>query len=297
MPYGLPSSSQLMIEILDGIGSEGNALFRMLRNLGSDPGEIYSFHDNLLHSDQPSVDAFLEHWPKFVDMGKQAIAARLIPKEKKSQFPHRSIQKGDSWYQYLFGKLSVASPDEFTKNKLAIVTFNYDRSIEHYFFTTLKHRYNLQDKECVDLISEIPIIHVHGSLGKLPWQGSPSRPYGPKNSAPHVADISDAEIKSASLQIKVVSEADKRSQEFKKAYQEMHNATKIFFLGFGYYDLNLKRLRIRSITGDPYDGDVYGTSYGMGDSNLKIIKRKWGVQFIFPPVKIYNFLRDHVILE
>ena len=227
--YGLPLGYELMKEILDGISSEDNALFRRLRDLGNDTSDINSFHENLLYSDQPSVDAFLEHWDKFVDMGKQAIATCLIPKESESQFPHRSIQKGDSWYQYLMGKLSVSSPDEFTKNKLAIVTFNYDRSIEHYLFTTLKHRYDLQDKECADLVSKIPIIHVHGSLGNLPWQGYPSRPYGPRSSRPHGTDISDAEIKSASLQIKVVSEADKRSREFKKAFQVMGSAKKYSF--------------------------------------------------------------------
>lgn len=296
MPYGLPSGSQLMQEILGGISSGGNALFRRLRDLGNGPGEIASFHDNLLHSDQPSVDAFLEHWDKFVDMGKQAIAACLIPKESKSQFAYRS-KEGDSWYQYLFGKLSVASPDEFAKNKLAIVTFNYDRSIEYYLFTTLKHRYNLQDKECADLINKIPIIHVHGSLGNLPWQGYPSKPYGPRSSTPHGADISDTEIKSASLQIKVVSEADKRSPDFRRAYQALGRATRIFFLGFGYYELNLKRLRIKSITGYPdYGEDVYGTSYGMGSSDLETINRKWNITFK-DPVKIYDFLRNHVVLE
>jgi len=195
------------------------------------------------------------------------------------------------------GKLSVSSPDEFTKNKLAIVTFNYDRSIEHYLFTTLKHRYNLQDKECADIIKKIPIIHVHGSLGKLPWQGSRSRSYGQKIMERHGADISDKEIIDASRQIKVVSEADKRSPEFKKAYQVINNATKIFFLGFGYYELNLKRLRIKSITGYPdYGEDVYGTSYGMGNSDLEIINRGWNIKFK-DPVKIYDFLRNHVILE
>jgi len=298
MPYGLPSGSQLMKEILDGIASEGEALFRRLRALGNDPDEIDSFHKNLLRSDQPSVDAFLEHWLDFVNMGKQAIAACLIPKEIESQFAYRS-REGDSWYQYLIGKLSVASPDEFTKNKLAIVTFNYDRSIEHYLFTTLKHRYNLQDKECADLMSEIPIIHVHGSLGKLPWQGHPSRPYGPRIPTPNYADVSDAAIKGASQQIKVVSEADKRSSEFTKAYQEMKNATKIYFLGFGYYELNLKRLRIKSITGgifSEYSEDAHGTSHEMGKSDLKTITSKWGIKFK-DPVKIYDFLRNYVILE
>lgn len=294
MPYGLPSGSQLMNEILNGISSEGAYLFRRLQDLGNDSDEIASFHDNLLHSDQPSVDAFLEHWDEFLYIGKQAMAARLIPKESKSQFAHRS-KEGDSWYQYLLEKLSVASPDEFTKNKLAIITFNYDRSIEYYLFTTLKHRYNLQDKECAEIIREIPIIHVHGSLGNLPWQGSPSMPYGQKSYKPNGNDIPDAKIKNATVQIKVVSEADKTSKEFKEAHQVMDRVEKIFFLGFGYYELNLRRLRIKSITDSPYV-DVYGTSYGMGNSDLEIIKKGWNIKFI-NPVKIYNFLRNYVILE
>jgi len=33
--------------------------------------------------------------------------------------------------------------DEFQNNKLAIVTFNYDRSLEQYFYQRLKHTYSL----------------------------------------------------------------------------------------------------------------------------------------------------------
>jgi len=294
-PYGLPLGSKLLNEILNGLSSSGHGFFRRLEELGNHPKDINSFHENLLHSDQPSVDAFLEHWPSFLKLGKQAIAAFLIPKEIKSAFSTRST-KGISWYQYLIGKLSVSSADELYENKLSIITFNYDRSFEYYLFKTLKHRYNLENKDCAEVVSSIPIIHVHGSLGNLPWQGTPAREYGQKKSTSNGPVISNEEIIEASEQIKVVSEAGKRSTEFEQAYQELCKATRIYFLGFGYYGPNLKKLRIK-------DGishsqiDIYGTSIGIGKSDLILITEEWKINFKPSPSRIYDFLRDDVILR
>jgi len=47
------------------------------------------------------------------------------------------VQATKSWYEYLFNQLTTRF-DDFEKNKLSILTFNYDRSLEFYLFTCMR---------------------------------------------------------------------------------------------------------------------------------------------------------------
>ena len=75
--------------------------------------------DELSASGQYSVDAFLEHCPEFLDMGKAAIAFELSKNERRQRLYE------PSWYQYLFNRMCRRFED-FAANRLTIVTFNYD---------------------------------------------------------------------------------------------------------------------------------------------------------------------------
>jgi len=297
-PYDFPLGGELLDEVKGGISKESANLFRRLKELNHAPSFIENFYDNLVYADPLSIDAFLEHRDEFLPIGKLAIAYCLIPRENKDLLFKRGKGLGPSWYQYLFNKLKASSPDEFGNNQLAIITFNYDRSIEYYLFTVLQHTYKLSDEKCANILERIPIIHVHGSLGLMPWQGKPSRPYGPLKFNAHGAFITNDELLNASKQIMVISEDIDTSPEFDIAYEEMENATKIIFLGFGYHEMNLKRLRINAIANIP-NIQVLGTSLGMGISDLNTIRSKWKIQFMkpFKNQKIYDFLRDEVVLN
>jgi len=56
------------------------------------------------------------------------------------------FERGD-WYQYFCDKLNT-SFEEFDQNKISIITFNYDRSLEHSLFTALKNSYGKNDRDC-----------------------------------------------------------------------------------------------------------------------------------------------------
>src|SRR5205085_958335 len=81
-------------------------------------------------------------------------------------FPPRST---GSWYQYLLNVLlREDGTAHFQPNSLGIITFNYDRSLEAYLHYALQSRFRIHGDEAAAVLSEIPIIHVHGILGSYP---------------------------------------------------------------------------------------------------------------------------------
>ena len=228
MDYGFPSGRELLQEIKEGISTMDEELYAKLAESEQIPDIITDLYEGLVHADPLSIDAFLERRIKYIHLGKLAIAFTLIPKEIETKLFNR---KSLHWYQYLSDNLSqnAFSPEDFGNNQLAIITFNYDRSIEHYLYTRFQHTYGLKDdkEKCAEIIKKIPIIHVYGSLGPLPWQQKPGTLYGQSHPLywQHVKTVSYAIAKPASDNIKIIPEAKDTSEEFDKAYQRKEEDT------------------------------------------------------------------------
>ena len=52
------------------------------------------------------------------------------------------------WYVYLFNQLG-ARKDDFNKNRISIITYNYDRSLEYFLFVALKFSYGISMAEAL----------------------------------------------------------------------------------------------------------------------------------------------------
>jgi hypothetical protein len=295
MPYGYPSGGQLLERICGGLGSEDKLVF--LREYGIERDEVELFTSVLRGSKQPSVDAFLEHQPAFQNLGKLAIAMELMDCED-DQFMQNSEHRDGGIYQYLLNKMN-AGWDELTLNRLSIVTFNYDRSLEHYLFGALKSTYGKSDAEVAGVLKQIRIIHVHGCLGPLRWQGTDGRPYfsplrqysdfvaepGGRDRAMNRLRVEGAgplayvlaAVQKASEQIIIVSKAQPDTPEFESAKSALVEAERVYFLGFGYLSANLQRLGmgtekmlIRPAAGKPY----WGSGLGLGAAErTKVLDR------------------------
>lgn len=285
-PYGFPSGREILNEIRKNLPPYNpQRWMHILRELHIEQALVGEFVENLIRSGRPSVDAFLEHRNEYLEVGKLVIALSLIPHENEDKL--FSSHRGEHSYEYLLNKL-IALPGIFGTNRLTIITFNYDRSIEHYLFTALKSSYRISDGKCAEMMKRIPIIHVHGQLGKLPWQGEKSRPYN--------TDTDHDKVRLAGDQIKVISEKEYTSPDFEIAFDKMIEAEKIYFLGFGYNEMNLHRLKIDEIS-KISNKTIQGTSYGLGRSEMKDIEEKWGIHFPIQNVKILGFLKDIASLK
>jgi hypothetical protein len=276
MPFGYPSGISLVKTVVEKIRT--NEWTGLLLELGFAAEEIENFRNSLARSGRTSIDAFIEHRTEFMRIRKAAIARALVPYEAEPRLFELNAET--NWYLYLYGKMA-APWEEFGSNKLSVITFNYDRSIEHFLFTSLKNSYGKSDEQCTSVMRTVPIVHVHGQLGYVPWQGEHGRPYEPSFS------IRDLEI--ATNRIKIISEDIIEDPEFAQAHTLIQNAQKIYFLGFGYNNTNMNRLRPDLLKRKA----VWGTCYNLGIAEIEELKTRWRfLRLAAPAYDIMGFLKN-----
>jgi hypothetical protein len=283
--FGYPMGSELREMLINQLfitDGDGTPAVRMLRRLDFSDEIIKEFREALWKSGTNSVDEFLEHRTAFISVGKAAIAEALIKFENSDNL----FAPRPTWYQSLF-KHTNSRFEEFGDNALLIITFNYDRSLEEYLYQALLNKYGKSEAETADALQKIPIVHVHGSLGYLPWQASGGRRY---------AVTEDHEqIRLAADSIKIVHEEP--GPEFQQAKELLRQADKIVILGFGYHESNLDRL----FSGVQLPDGIYGSFFGFTHLEMETIKQRFGryggnLQGT-SEFDCLNFLREWVVLE
>jgi hypothetical protein len=247
IPYDFPSGLKLVREIVQVLGNlktNDPTLYTTFLEMGIEADELNNFHDALLGSHAQSVDAFLEHNPKYLRVGKAAIAARLIPYEKPIALLY-AMQNNTAgeWYSYMFNRLATDF-DAYIANQVAFLTFNYDRSLEHFLLGAIKNMHGRSEQESIDKLNAMPIIHLHGSLGKLPHESEMSRAYEPT--------ISAKTLEIAMKEIRIVSEEDAAGDRvFSTAQYWLAQAQIICLLGFGFHETNIRRLNLSQFIDRP----------------------------------------------
>lgn len=292
MPFGFPSGRKLVALIVDMLQNQESQTFNLLIDHAHERDHIIDFRENLVLSGRSSVDEFLEYRTDFVNVGKESIAAALLSFEKTANL--FDVHMDANWYQYLFGQLNTSFED-FVRNELAIITFNYDRSLEHYLFTSLKHSYKKDDEECAERLNKIPIVHVHGKLGRFSWEKS-HHSIVPYDASSH-PDKLGLMVGRGGENIKIIHESIEGDPEFDEAYKLLEAAERIYFLGFGFHEINLKRLRVESLCEPEVPVQaICGTSYGLSQRQIQLVKgyRKTPNLLIdLYPQEIYDFLYNN----
>jgi len=274
VPYGYPSGGKLRMEICDNsvTASSFIDLLKTESTVGIDTSSSNHFVDIFFRADE-SIDFFLSKNPEFSDVGKIAIVYRILEAERNSKFREETNIEGQNWYSILLDRMrkDLTKSDDyqaFGENKVSFITFNYDRSLEHYLFDTLmasfyeKAKESYHRKRIVDQINCIPIIHVYGKIGNLNWQGSKHEyvyDYGFDYNINHIRQMAN--------NIKVISET--RNTENKDITDLINNAKRIFFLGFGYAPENMALLEIPNILGRGQS--IYGTAYNYTEREIERI--------------------------
>jgi len=243
--FGFPTGLKLRTDIISRLRSE--PIIQTLKELNFSADDISNFRDAFLQSGKVSVDAFLEHRTEYLEIGKAAIAEALIGHEH----PAKPYEDGNNWLMSLY-KLMNAAFDEFGNNKVSFVTFNYDRLLEYFLFNSLNHTYGKDQEDCRMALKNIPIIHLHGRMGFLPWQSN-------DDTRPYSSTINVDAIKVCMKNIKIIHEdiSDGRDKDFENAKRCIKQSERVYFLGFGYDETNMERLGVRDIP----PGKALGTAY------------------------------------
>lgn len=258
-PYGLPLGWKLRELILE-------LQWHSLQNcqfaspLVSRSDHFSAFKLAFRHTGALSIDSFLARSPHFMEVGKLAIAAVLLPHENVNRLLPASFHE-DNWYGYL-GQRMDAEPNRLAENQVSFVTFNYDRSLEMYLLTTWMNHHGLSEEEARSLVRKLDIVHVYGRLGSL-WSDEPGFvPYGGGGQP-------ESNIESAASGLRLIDDAERHeeSDEFRRARELISGASHLCFLGFAFDKTNVQRLGGTSIQAGGFTGGQLrmccATAYGM----------------------------------
>lgn len=229
---------------------------------------------SMVASYEPSIDAMLEHRMDLVLDGTRLMAALLLEEElaASSTFHDPEID----WMSLVFHEMSrgAAGVEAVAANPVSFITFNYDRYIEHRLAHGLSSRYNVDLLTCYRAMEQLPIVHLYGSMGPL----VDPRTFGSRRAerfhaiplgAPVERDVNNVGLAMANAEnsIVVVHDARAGSQEFDRAHRLFTDAEVVFFLGFGFGEVNVARLELNRIRDD---AAIRCSTFGMRDAEVAV---------------------------
>ena len=200
---------------------------------------------------QASIDDLLNEWrdsEHMLKVGKIAIANAILTAERQSALgvtanndPDQSYRAVSSlrgsWLGYLITNLKRELPRRAIDqifSETAFIVFNYDRCIEQFLYCAFQRVAGLNPGNAALAVSKIPIVHVYGSVGRLPFESDTSKnvPFG-----------SEQFIHSSIYErIKTYTEEYQDTENLNRIHSLMSYASTVIFLGFGYHARNMDLL-------------------------------------------------------
>ncbi|WP_430472933.1 hypothetical protein ACQ0MK_12765 [Thalassospira lucentensis] len=250
-----------------------------------------------------SIDSYLDTHrdnQRIVTCGKLAILSSIIEAEKKSslfvetdykpQYPFKRLSPFDevrgTWLDFFFQRLSDGVSRENVGSifeNVSIVTFNYDRTIEHYLFLSLQNYFRIDAEEAADVMKGLRIVHPYGLIAPLQWmdksKGLPYGSYGHKNLLDLVQNI------------QTYTESVRDPSLLKSAHDEFGRAVNIVFLGFAFHKQNMELLRTR-MQNRPLR--VFSSSFGVSSADCKQIQSDLRAQFSRPPEHVQFYMGNQL---
>jgi len=243
------------------------------------PGGLSGIHSNAAHRirnslfAQSSIDDLLNEWredsPEMLEVGKIAIATAILGAEHKSVLgpsasddPDRNYEAianlRDCWMALLLRTLQQGERNfrrhlDNVFSNVGFITFNYDRCLEQYLYLAFRNVADMNPGNAAMAVERIPIVHVYGRLGRLPY--APSQPLD-------LAFGSQAPVhESVWKRIKTYSEEDHDADNLASVHALFRNAKTLVFLGMGFHERNMALLFQAGALRD--DCKVWGTSQGL----------------------------------
>ncbi|MGO4441582.1 hypothetical protein [Rhizobium sp. RAF56] len=264
--------------ILDENGrGDINPLIGAGRAIASAMGQSLSI-DNYLHAHAGNQ--------RITEMGKLGIASAILEAERNSSiFVTRSSGDriefnavGNSWHNTFAKMLSEGvqrdNLDTIFDN-VGIITFNYDRCIEHYLASWLSSYFLIQLPEAQELLKKLEILHPYGQVGKLPWQSSDGEGIN------FGAEIFQASaLPPVSRQLRTFTERVEDDEMMDRMHNLLGTAEKIVYLGFAFGPMNMELLTAQG----NMQREVYGTVMGISPPNVVVIKN--AIQTSLPSSRI-----------
>ena len=273
-PYGYPTAHDLRTKIID----KYNDTFTQYLKQYYGEEAVYNnwlskyqtYKEAFEKSSTQSIDLHISRNPKFRFIGKMIIIHQIFFAEKFSIL-REEMDYNDDWYSYIFTRMTdeLQKPKQawLGKNEVSFISFNYDRSFEHFLYESMRNSFlDVSEEDIFNAVNSIPILHVFGKVASLEWQQGKTNlsykeidPYNyeSRNFVDNISTINENET------IEIIDNIGKLIQ----------HADRIFFLGFGYLDENLKLLGFPDIINP--NQIIRGTGIGYTERERLGIRNKY----------------------
>lgn len=232
-----------------------------------------------------SIDNFIDAHrdnSEIVICGKLAIAHCILKAESEStlrvnnQNINNTINFQDlekTWYSSFF-RLIVEGyqlDDISTRlTRIAIISFNYDRCIEHYLHQSLQNYYRIQPAGATELLKNLKIYHPYGYLGPLPWtiENFGTVSFGGIPNTDQLISIANG--------LKTFTEGtDPEHSDIIEIRSTIRSSERVVFLGFAFGEQNLELLYGNNNSQRTEKRlPIYATAFGLSISNTQSIKNE-----------------------
>ncbi len=188
--------------------------------------EIKAFQDEFYYAQSESIDEFvLKRGEPFAKIARHALAAVFLLCEKAAKVD------GD-WYR-LLRRFLIRDQPQLEAEHLQLITFNYERSFEFFFWKAIQHTFGLREGIAYDAILKVRIHHVYGTLGNL-RQAKPTIPVPWGSFSPETISAAADQLGLASSR---VPSLPNEVAEF------LRTSDFVLFLGFGFWPENVELIR------------------------------------------------------
>lgn len=306
--YGLPLGSQLTKDAINYLRSHQETVHDEFLRTRTDINGFSKIASVIEKSRTPTLDAFIEKNLKFAGPLKSAIAGVLLAKEDRVisdlSFPERD------WIAWLYHNRMESSPEKFIDNKIAFVSFNYDRIPHALLARFMANTHELNIATAIEIVgSAVGIgmpqenfgfqpddvlverfMYVHGQLGTELSPRGTTLAFQNKldQSLPQTVDpnqvVDQKYLKEISSGIETISESDRvqdgNANERMKILFE--NAEKIIFLGMGYHSPNLAKLGFTKeyfLNNKSKSKFIGGTGMGLSERDREYLYMFFGNNF------------------
>ena len=210
--------------------------------------------------------------------GKLAIAQVILESENgcdmsgNPSVPHRvgfrdPAKVYQSWFQALWSILEtgiIRSKNlDSIFDRLRVITFNYDRTFEHFLLMGLQQAYHLPEKDAAEIINaKLDIDHVYGQVADLPWAGQRTWFCIRSKGAQDLVHLWN--------RITTFNEEISDTQLLTKLTNKVSAAERIVFLGCHFHDQNMKLLRA-ALPAEGGEVSIYATGVQRSSSAIREI--------------------------
>ncbi len=319
----IPESRELLNKIAQGfdfarLGSElqtrdmqmlAKHFDKFARRVGATPEKLMEAGGTIRASARVgnSIDSILEQHnsdPLVMAAGKLAIIFYTLQAEARSPLLLEPRVAGDlpmrgteNWLFQLGRLITSGVPRNKVEkcfDNLAIINFNYDRSIQHYLPFVVAMAFGMTLNEARELVgAKLNIVHPYGNAGRLPWEPGEAPDVDWGNEEPW-------NLQNLVKEVKTASEALRNRQWVTGLHGALAGSKKIVFLGYDFDPQTIDFLFDYSLSHDP---DVIAAVQGMNNPTqtaaFRMLKRRTGIEddtlISILDTRCFQFMRDYAL--